>query len=266
MIVALGSLQREAAGIIRAGDYVPVDAPEDFIAYRPTSDKFPAVVLSGTGSDRAARATSWAIEEFAPEAIVSFGYCSAAKEYERSGDIVIAARLINLPGTPFEWSIVENTDSLGPDRTLLLAARTAVEVSGLDYHHGTIVTVSKITTTAGTKRWLGEVINATAVDTASHGVAAVADAAGVPWGVVTTILDDRDLNAPAIVDRLGSGPNERGLSAYIKHVSNTPQDLPALIRLGRSAATATASLTTFMAAFMEAHSAITKVEQITESE
>ena len=265
MIVALGSLQREAAGIIRAGDYVPVDAPEDFIAYRPTSDEFPAVVLSGSGSERAARAARWAIEEFAPEAIVSFGFCSAAKEHERSGDIVIAARVVNLPGTPFEWSIVEDTDSLGPDRTVVLAARTAVEVSGLDYHHGTIVTVSKITTTAGSKRWLGEVINATAIDTASHGVASVAIAAGVPWGVVTSILDDRDFNAPAIVDRMGSGPNERGLTAYIKHVSNTPQDLPALIRLGRSAATSSASLTTFMAAFIEAYSALTKVEQITES-
>jgi len=58
----------------------------------------------------------------------------------------------------------------------------------MNYHHGTIVTVSRITTTAGTKRWLGEVINATAIDTASHGVATVATAAGVPWGVVTSIL------------------------------------------------------------------------------
>lgn len=266
MIVALGSLHREAAGIIRAGEYTPVDAPEDFIAYRPTSDKFPAVVLSGSGSDRAARATKWAIEEFAPEAIVSFGFCSAAIDHERSGDIVIAARVVNLPGTPFEWSIVDDTDSLGPDRIMLLTARTAVEVSGLDYHHGTIVTVSKITTTAGTKRWLGEAINATAIDTASHGVAAVAAATGVPWGVVTSVLADRDFNAPKIVDRLGSGPNERGLTAYIKHVSNTPQDLPALIRLGRAAATASASLTTFMAAFMEAYFALTRVEQTTESE
>ena len=136
----------------------------------------------------------------------------------------------------------------------------------MDYRHGTIVTVSRITTTAGTKRWLGEVINATAIDTASHGVAIVATAAGVPWEVVTSILDDRDFNAPKIVDRLGSGPNERGLAAYVNDVSKTPQDLPTLIRLGRSAATASSSLTTFMAAFMEAHSALTRVEQITESE
>jgi len=265
MIVAIGSLQREAIGIIRNGDYTAVEAPEDFVAYRPESDEYPAIVLSGSGSERAKRATKWAIEEFAPEAVISFGFCGATKDHTRAGDIVIAARVMDLPGTPFEWSIVDDTNSLGPDRTVLLAERTAVEVSGLDYHHGTIVTVSKIATTPGTKRWLGDAINATAVDTAAHAVASIATSSGIPWGVVSAILDDLDFDAPAIVDRLGYGPNERGIAAYIKHVSNTPQDLPALMRLGRSATRASASLATFMTAFVQAHSALTRTEETSET-
>jgi adenosylhomocysteine nucleosidase len=265
MIVALGSIQREAIGIIRAGDYTAVEAPEDFIAYRPESPDFPAIVLSGTGSERAARATKWATEEFDPEAIISFGFCSAAKELERSGDIVIAARVVNLPGTPFEWSIVDDTDSLGPDRSLLLASRTAVEVAGLDYYQGTVVTVSKLATTSGTKRWLGEALNATAIDTESHSIASIAAKNGIPWTVVRSVLDDRDFDAPKIIQRTGSGPNERGITAYIKHLSNAPKDLPALIRLGRSSTRASASLTTFMAAFMEAHAALSAAEQPVET-
>ncbi len=261
MIVALGSLKREAIGIIRSGDYTLVDAPEDFLAYRPESHDFPAIVLSGTGSERARRATKWAIEEFAPESIISFGFCGATKEHTHAGDIVIAARIMDLPGTPFEWSIVDDTNSLGPDRTVLLAARTAVEVSGLDYHHGTIVTVSKTATTPGTKSWLGEVINATAVDTESHAVAAAATDAEIPWVVVASVLDDRDFDFPTIVDRHDSGPYEKRITAYIKHVFNTPQDLPALLRLGRSSTRASSSLTTFMAAFMEAHATLTSIEQ-----
>ncbi|MEE8045553.1 MAG: hypothetical protein V3T49_01805 [Dehalococcoidia bacterium] len=260
----MGSLQREAAGIIRSGVYTTVEAPEDFLAYRPRTDESPTIVLSGTGSERAARATKWAIEEFSPEAIISFGFCSATRDLERSGDIIIAARVTNLPGTPFEWSIVDDTGSLGSDRTLLLAARTAVEVSGLDYHHGAIVTVSKFITTSGAKKWLGEAINANAVDTEAHSIATVANGEGIPWIVVKCVLDDRDFDVPAIADRVGSGPNERGITAYIKHVSKTPQDLPALMRLGRSSTTASASLTTFMAAFMEAHAALTSVEQPSE--
>jgi nucleoside phosphorylase len=261
MIVALGSLQREAAGIIRAGDYAPADAPDDFIAFQPSSSDSPVVVLSGTGSERANRATKWAIEEFAPEAIISFGFCGATKDNALAGDIVIAARVIDLPGTPFEWSVINETKSLGPDRTMLLAARTAVEISGLDYHHGTIVTVSKKATTAGTKRWLGEAISATAVDTASYAVASAATDAAIPWAVVTSVLDGRDFDSPSIVDRLGSGPNERGNMAYTKHVANHPQDLPALVRLNRAAARATGSLTTFMESFMQAHTALTKTTQ-----
>jgi nucleoside phosphorylase len=265
MIVAIGSLQREAAGIIRAGDYSQINAPDDFIAFQSSSAESPAIVLSGTGSDRANRATKWAIEEFAPEAIISFGYCGATKDHALAGDIIIAARVIDLPGTPFEWSSVDESKSLGPDRTMLLAARTAVEISGLDYHHGTIVTVSKIATTAGTKRWLGEAINATAVDTASYAVASAAADAAVPWAIVTSVLDDRDFDSPSIVDRLGSGPNERGNMAYTKHLANRPQDFPALVRLNRAAARASGSLTTFTESFMQAHTALTKSAQESET-
>jgi nucleoside phosphorylase len=265
MIVALGSLQREAAGIIRAGDYTAVESPDDFVAYRSESDDFPALVLSGSGSERAARATKWAIEEFNPDAIISFGFCSAGKEFDRSGDIVIAARVVNLPGTPFEWSIIDHTDSLGPDRSLLLASRTAVEVSGLDFHQGTVVTVSKLATTPGTKRWLGEALNATGIDTEAHSIASLAQESGIPWAVICSVLDDRDFDAPKIIDRDGSGPNERGITAYIRHLSNSPRDLPRLMRLGRSSTSAAASLTTFMAAFMQAHTALSNVEQPTET-
>ena len=111
MIVAIGSLQRAAIGIIRSGDYSPIEAPEDFVAYKPQSDNLPIVVLGGSGTERAARATQWAIEEFNPDAVISFGFCGATKDHALSGDIVIAARVMDLPGTPFEWSIVDETNS-----------------------------------------------------------------------------------------------------------------------------------------------------------
>ena len=270
MIVALGSLYREAAGIIRSGDYSAVETPEDFIAYRPKSldppadhgaKRIPAVVLSGSGTQRASRATQWAIEQFSPEAIISFGFCGATRDHEQSGDIVIAARVVDLPGTPFEWSMVDTTESLGPDRTLRLAARTAVEVAGLDYHHGTVVTVSRVARTSGMKRWLGETMNAAAVDTETHAVAAVASTAGIPWISVLSVLDAWDFNLPTIIDRVGSGPRQRGVTAYLKHLSRSPLNLSSLLQLSRSSKRATASLTIFMAAFMEALSALTIEDQ-----
>ena len=266
MIVAIGSIRREAAEIMRSGEYIAIEAPDDFVAYRPESEEYPTIVLSGTGSERAARATKWAIEKFSPEAIVSFGFCAATKNYARSGDIVIAARVMNLPGSPFEWSIVDDMNSLGPDKTMLLASRTAVEISGLDFHHGTIVTMAKVVTTSGAKKWLGEAVNATAADTVAHAIAAVASAARIPWAVVSSVLDDRDFYSPSVVDRINSGPNERGNIAYIKHVSSNPQDLPALMRLSRSATRANTSLNIFMKAFIQTHRALTKAQQSAASE
>jgi nucleoside phosphorylase len=261
MIVAVGSLQREAAGIIRSGQYSEIETPEDFVVYQPEIEGIPAIVLSGSGAERAARATQWAIDEFSPEAIISFGFCGATKEHGRSGDIVIAAHVIDLPGTPFEWSTDETDESLGPDGTLLLAARTAVEVAGLDYHHGIVVTVSRIATTSGMKRWLGQALNATAVDTESYAVAATANAAGISWISTLSVLDEWDFDLPKIVDRVGSGPRERGRAAYIKYLSSSPHQLPNLMRLGRSSTRASFALTTFITAFMEAHSALTGVSR-----
>ena len=261
MIVAIGSIHREAAGIMRSSGYTAVKAPEDFAAYQPESEDYPTIVLSGSGSERAARAAKWAIQEFSPEAIVSFGFCAGTKNYAQSGDIVIAARVMELPGSPFEWSIVDETNSLGPDKTMLLASRTAVEISGLDFHHGTIVTIEKVATTSGAKKWLGDAVNATAADTASYAIAKIASAARIPWTVVCSVIDGRDFNSPKVVNRIGLGPNERGNMAYIKHLSSTPQDLLTLMRLSRSATSANSALNTFIREFMQAHSALTKSQQ-----
>ena len=266
MIVALGSLYREAVGIIRSGEYDAIEAPEDFMAYRPRSpyapadqevEPIPAIVLSGSGTERANRATQWAIEQFSPEAIISIGFCGATRDHEQAGDIVIAARVVDVPGTPFEWSMVDTTESLGPDRTLRQAARTAVEVAGLDYHHGTVVTVSRVARTFGMKRWLGETVSAAAVDTETHAVATAAGDAGIPWVSVQSVLDTWDFDLPAIVDRVGLGPRQRGVIAYLKHLSRSPLNLSPLLQLSRSSKRASASLTIFMTAFMEAHSALT---------
>ena len=287
MILAVGSLHREAGGIIRGGNYSVVKAPEDFMAYRPTSpgatsdkaQRMPVIVLSGIGTGRASRATQWAIEEFSPEAIISFGFCGATRDHEQSGDIVISARVVNVTGTPFEWSMADTTESLGPDRTLQLAARTAVEVAGLDYHHGTVVTASRIAKTSGMKRWLGEEMNAAAVDTQAHAVAATASKAEIPWLSVLSVLDAWDYDLPSITDHLGSGPRPRGMSAYARYflgrrqrgktaylrqlgqIFISPSKLPSLIRLGRSSKRASASIRVFMAAFMEAHLALKSADQ-----
>ena len=111
------------------------------------------------------------------------------------------------------------------------------------------------------KRWLGEAMNAVAVDTETHAVAAAASSAGIPWVSALSVLDAWDFDLPTIVDRIGSGPRQRGLTAYLRHLSKSPLTLWSLVQLPRSSRRATASLTIFMAAFMKAHSTITNEDQ-----
>ena len=254
MIVIVGALQREATGIIRLLGYNADDGPEDFAVYSSRSKQNPVIVLSGSGSKRASRATIWAIEKFSPDAIVSIGFCGATKEHQRSGDLIIATNVINLAGSPFEWSLPLATDAIRPNRSLMLAARSAVEIAGLDYHLGPMVTISALATTSGAKRWLGDVVGGTAFDTKSHAIAIASTERNVPWISVSAVLDDLDVNVPKIIDRVDTGPKQRGLDTYVKHLLHSPKDFPSLRRLKLASDRAKASLTKFMPAFIKAYS------------
>ena len=256
MIAIVGALQRETSGIIRSLGYRAVEGPEDFAVYTAASNQNPPIIISGSGSERASRATAWAIDKFNAEAIVSVGFCSASQEHQRSGDLVIATGAINLAGSPFEWAMPIATDSIYANQSLLLAARAAVEIAGIDYHIGPMVTISSLATAPGTKRWLGETVGATAIDTKSHAIASTANERNIPWISVSAVLDDMDVNVPKIIDRVDAGPKQRGVDIYIKHLLRYPKDFPALRRLKFASDLAKTSLTNFMPVFIEAYSDI----------
>ena len=260
MIAIVGALQRETSGITRSLGYRAVEGPEDFAVYTAASNQTPPMIVSGSGPKRASRATEWAIDKFNAEAIVSVGFCGASQEHQRPGDLIIATSVINIPGSPFEWSMPVETDSIAPNKSLTLAARTAVEIAGLDYHLGLMVTISKLATTSGTKRWLGDVAGAIASDTRSHAVVTVANEKHVPWVSVSAVLDDLDVNVPKIIDRVDEGPKQRGLDIYIKSLFQSPNDFPSLRRLKLASDQAKTSLATFIPIFTKAFLDLKTVE------
>ena len=254
MIAIVGALQRETSGITRSLGYRVVEGPEDFAVYTATSNQTPPMIVSGSGPERASRATEWVIDKFNAEAKVDVGFCGASQEHQRSGDLIIATSAINLAGTPFEWSMPIASDSIDANRSLLLAARAAVEIAGIDYDIGPMVTISSLATASGTKRWLGETVGATAVDTRSHAIASTAAERNVPWISVSAVLDDMNVNVPKIIDRVDAGPKQRRVDIYIKHLLRYPKDFPALRRLKIASDLAKTSLTNFMPAFIKAYS------------
>ena len=254
MIAIVAALQRETSGITRSLGYRAIEGPEDFAVYTAASNQNPPIIVSGSGPERASKGTAWAIDKFDPEAIVSVGFCGASQEPQRSGDLVIATAATNLAGSPFEWAMPIATDSIDANRSLLLAARAAVEIAGIDYHIGPMVTISSLATASGTKRWLGDVVGATATDTRSHAIASTATERNVPWISVSAVLDDMNVKVPKIIDRVDAGPKQRRVDIYIKHLLRYPKDFPTLRRLKFASDLAKTSLTNFMPAFIKAYS------------
>ena len=260
MIVIVGALQRETSGITRSLGYRAIEVPEDFAVYTAASNQNPPIIVSGSGPERASRATTWAIDKFNAEAIVSLGFCGASQEHQRSGDLVIATPATNLAVSPFEWTMPIATDSIDANRSLLLAARAAVEIEGIDYHIGPMITISSLATASGAKRWLGETVGATAIDTKSHAIASTAREKNVPWISISAVLDDIDVNVPKIIERVDAGPKQRRVDIYIKHLLRYPKDFPALRRLRFASDIAKTSLTNFMPVFIKAYSDITVLD------
>jgi len=254
MIAIVAALQRETSGITRSLGYRAIEGPEDFAVYTAASNQNPPIIVSGSGPERASKGTAWAIDKFDPEAIVSVGFCGASQEHQRSGDLVIATAATNLAGSPFEWAMPIATDSIDANRSLLLAARAAVEIAGIDYHIGPMVTISSLATASGTKRWLGDVVGATATDTRSHAIASTATERNVPWISVSAVLDDMNVNVPKIIDRVDAGPKQRRVDIYIKHLLRYPKDYQTLRRLKFASDLAKTSITNFMPAFIKAYS------------
>jgi len=256
MIAIVGALQRETSGITRSLGYRAIEGPEDFAVYTAASNQNPPIIVSGSGPERGSRGTTWAIDKFDAEAIVSVGFCGASQEHQRPGDLVIATGAINLAGSPFEWAMPVATDSIDANRLLVLAARASVEIAGIDHHIGPMVTISSLATASGTKRWLGTAIGATGIDTKSHAIASTATERNVPWISVSAVLDDMGVNVPKIIDRVDAGPKQRGADIYIKHLLRYPKDFPALRRLKFASDLAKTSLTNFMPVFIKAYSDI----------
>jgi adenosylhomocysteine nucleosidase len=258
MLLLIAALSEEVSGILGAARFEPVPGPESFVTYRSmpfdstgldSTSLDVAIVLTGTGRERATRATRWAFDAFEPAAMMSIGYGGATLDTLQSGDLVLGTTLYRLDGSPFYWDSQQLGDPLTPDKALFSAARNAVEVAGIDFEQGPIINLPTIAKTAGMKHWIGQEVHGACVDMESFMVCEVANDAGVPFVALRAIVDPIEMDLPDVVGQIDQAPFGGRLCPAIKHLSRHPRDIAALIRLARSAARARRSMTGFFAEF-----------------
>ena len=160
------------------------------------------------------------------QALVSFGLAGGLDPMLRPGTVIVPA-------------------------TVVTAGRHLATDPGLNAMFGddtghALLGADGIAATAESKRYLFLATGCAAVDLESGSVATVAERHGVPFAVLRAICDpaERDL-PPAALGALNDG-GAIGLLRVIGSVIGRPRQIPALVRLGRDAAAARATLVTSM--------------------
>ncbi|WP_448582962.1 phosphorylase family protein [Thermaurantiacus sp.] len=182
----------------------------------------PAAV-SGARAAAAQREASRLAREGAA-ALLSVGLAGALAEGLQPGDLLVPARVVEAGGR------THGADAgLAGELGFVLDARSLL---GSD----------RLVASVADKAALFAATGAVAVDMESHAVARAAQAAGLPFLAIRVIADPADTAIPPCAHN-SIGPDGRvKVAATLRALLRRPQDLPALLALGRASAVAHARL------------------------
>jgi hopanoid-associated phosphorylase len=188
------------------------------------------VACSGGSAERAQGEAARLIAEGAV-GLVSFGLAGGLAPQLRPGDLLLPETVRSTGRAA--WSV----DAIWRER---LHARLAA--GGLEPIAGALVGSERIVATASDKGALFEATGALAVDMESHEVAAVATAAGLPFLVIRALADPHDQIVPQVAWEALRPDGRVRLRATLGGLIRQPDQLMALLRLGRHSARGLASL------------------------
>jgi adenosylhomocysteine nucleosidase len=174
------------------------------------------LAANGAGAARAAAAVEAAAAGFAPDALVSLGFCGALAPRLNVADIVVAAAL---------W--------IGPPPPLPSPWPPSMVASDHPHHSGPICSLDHVAQTAAEKHQLGSA-GAIAVEMEAAGVAARAEALGLPFYCIKAVTDlageDLSIDFNSLLRSDGHFDKIEILKSALRHPSLR---LPELLRLRR---------------------------------
>lgn len=187
-----------------------------------------AVVESGTGPDRARRATMALLDAHSPQWIVSAGFCGALVPGMKVGDIVVANQIATIADDLVTVDIGMTTDS----------------ARGL--HVGRTLTVDKIVRQVSEKQALAEQSGAIAIDMETHAIACVCRERKTKFMAVRAVSDDLSTDLPAEVMSLVGDTGAVRIGAVIGALWKRPSSYKDMWRLREHAMIASERLADFL--------------------
>ena len=182
------------------------------------------VGVSGARPARARAAATRLIAGGAP-ALVSFGLAGGLQPGLVAGDLVVA-RAVVVPGGA----------RIAADQAWRARLIELLQAGGLRPVEGALAGSERLVASPAAKALLHASAAACAVDMESHLVAAAAAAAGLPFLVVRAIADASRGAIPTVAQSALDASGEPRPATVLAGLLRRPQELPALLRLGRDSA------------------------------
>ncbi|MEL5849134.1 MAG: 5'-methylthioadenosine nucleosidase [Candidatus Igneacidithiobacillus chanchocoensis] len=180
-------------------------------------------ILAGMGPE-AARSAASALVAAGAQALLSIGTAGALREDFHAGDLLIPEAIL--------WEGAEYPTNPR------LAQRFRAHFPAAP--RGALLTLAAPLATPATKAQAAA--QALAVDMESGAIAALAQELGMPFLALRVIVDSADSRLPQAVLRGVDAFGRPRLPGFVWQLSRRPQDIPALLRLGRQMQAAAATL------------------------
>ncbi len=184
---------------------------------------FPGLAVSGARPERA-DAQARELARQGAKALLSVGLAGALAPGLAPGDLLVPARVVTAEGRAF-----------AADAGLAAALGLALDPCALLGSDTLVATVAD-------KAALHAATGAVAVDMESHAVARAARATGLPFLALRVIADPADAAIPRAARASVRSDGKVDVVGTLLRLLARPQDLPALIALGRASAAAHARL------------------------
>ena len=180
------------------------------------------LVVARTGAvPERAKAAAESLVAAGARALLSFGLAGGLDSRLRAGDLVLADRVVLPDGRG-----IATTEGWRDAAWLRIGAANRTFV-------GPIAGSPALLTAAADKRRIHHETGAIAADMESHALAAVAEAAGLPFLVLRAISDPVTYDLPSVA-RLPLHPDGRvRIAAALRHLCANPREWPHVQRLGR---------------------------------
>ena len=200
-------------------------------------DKDLTIHKIGVGRDRVLRSLSSILGgSTTPDSVLALGFAGAINDGLRTGDLVIANRVLN----------TEEQGSIECDPELKeMAIKAMTDLAHLRGFSVNTLTVPYPVLSPAEKKLLSKGTDAWAINMEDYWIGEAAQQEGIPFVSVRAVLDTAHDEIPGYVARLGDKGKFSQVSQIAANVFVRPRSLPTLIALSRQMKVARRSLAEF---------------------